>query len=427
MLTSFTLENYRAFVDPTTVELRPLTLLFGYNNSGKSALVRALALIAASGRQDARMPLDLKSEAARDCNFDELRSKLCGSDTIRIGLSFDNGDLVAEYDIAQPAGGLRQVVTEMRVKQGATSAVLQWVPGPGRAPSYAVQWNGEPTDILVEHGFVGLMPENPKIISGDQPAGAKVALMDMLGDLGRRLATHGLKTHWLGSIRHYPPRSVRYRGEGLSPIGSDGSGAGDHLADDKLTSGPLLAEVSAWYEGCFHRKLDVLQSADGAFSITIEPVTMGAGRQVNLADTGEGMAQVLPVLLAAAMARRGERDDPAILAIEQPELHLHPKVHAPLAKHLCDLAAKAEAPPRMLIETHSENFLLGVQIQIVRGELPPGRVLVYWVKQLDDGVSYVQRIEFDDEGFPRGFPDDVFNEDLELAQLLLALRERAAG
>ena len=38
---SFTLKNYRSFVDRTTIELRPLTLLFGYNNSGKSALLSA--------------------------------------------------------------------------------------------------------------------------------------------------------------------------------------------------------------------------------------------------------------------------------------------------------------------------------------------------------------------------------------------------
>ena len=37
MLTAFTIENYRSFADRTRIELRPLTLLFGYNNSGPLA------------------------------------------------------------------------------------------------------------------------------------------------------------------------------------------------------------------------------------------------------------------------------------------------------------------------------------------------------------------------------------------------------
>lgn len=229
---------------------------------------------------------------------------------------------------------------------------------------------------------------------------------------------------WLGSIRRYPPRFVVYRGGAKPRIRPDGSGVAEILAHDKLVGGPLLAEVSGWYEAEFKRKLDALQLPDGRFSLTLEPLSVGAGRAINIADTGEGMAQVLPVLVAAAMARQRTPDELPILAIEQPELHLHPKVHAPLAKHLCDLAASA-SPPRMLIETHSENFLLGVQIQIVRGELPPDKVLVYWVKQLDDGTSHVQRITFDEEGYPRGFPESVFNKDLELARVLLDSRERA--
>jgi hypothetical protein len=50
---------------------------------------------------------------------------------------------------------------------------------------------------------------------------------------------------------------------------------------------------------------------------------------------------------------------------------------------------------------------------------------LYWVKQLDDGTSYAQPIEFDEEGYPHGFPENVFNEDLELARVLLELREQA--
>jgi AAA15 family ATPase/GTPase len=39
------LENFMAFADTGWIELRPITLLFGRNSSGKSAIIRALRLL----------------------------------------------------------------------------------------------------------------------------------------------------------------------------------------------------------------------------------------------------------------------------------------------------------------------------------------------------------------------------------------------
>ena len=60
-LKAFEVRNYRAFVEPARVELRPLTLLFGYNNAGKSALARVLPLLRDSARLRRGAPLDLES------------------------------------------------------------------------------------------------------------------------------------------------------------------------------------------------------------------------------------------------------------------------------------------------------------------------------------------------------------------------------
>jgi predicted ATPase len=226
---------------------------------------------------------------------------------------------------------------------------------------------------------------------------------------------------WLGSVRQFPSRIVEYLGSAPRNISYNGAGVGEILVQDMLANGPLLREVSQWYQDSFKRKLDVQQLQDGRYSLTLEPLAMTGDRAVNLADTGEGIAQVLPVLVAAAMANRGGPTDPTILAIEQPELHLHPAVHDKLAKYLCDIAATKK--PRMLIETHSENFLLGVQIQIVKREIAPEDVLIYWVMQGDDGASRVQRITLDKDGYPDDFPEGVFEEDLDLAQRFRELRK----
>ncbi|HUW80902.1 MAG TPA: ATP-binding protein, partial [Acidocella sp.] len=42
VLTGFSIENYRAFARRQDIDIRPLTLFFGWNSGGKSALVRFL-------------------------------------------------------------------------------------------------------------------------------------------------------------------------------------------------------------------------------------------------------------------------------------------------------------------------------------------------------------------------------------------------
>lgn len=45
MLTGLGLENFKAFADTQQIPIRPLTLIFGANSSGKSSLIHGLLLV----------------------------------------------------------------------------------------------------------------------------------------------------------------------------------------------------------------------------------------------------------------------------------------------------------------------------------------------------------------------------------------------
>jgi hypothetical protein len=95
------------------------------------------------------------------------------------------------------------------------------------------------------------------------------------------------------------------------------------------------------------------------------------------------------------------------------------------AGFFCEIARR-EGAPRTLMETHSENFLLRVQLAIARGELPPERVLVYWVQELEDGSGQADPITFNELGQPVGdrWPPGVFSEDVEQARQLVLERRK---
>lgn len=60
------LENFMAFADTGWIELRPITLLFGRNSSGKSAIIRALRFLRQNLNKPADYTLNFTSEYGVD-------------------------------------------------------------------------------------------------------------------------------------------------------------------------------------------------------------------------------------------------------------------------------------------------------------------------------------------------------------------------
>jgi len=100
-------------------------------------------------------------------------------------------------------------------------------------------------------------------------------------------------------------------------------------------------------------------------------------------DVGIGVSQVLPVLVSA-YANTGK-----LIAIEQPEIHLHPALQAELGDVFLE-SALGGAGNQFLIETHSEHLILRILRRIretTDGELPEGATAVV---PADVSVLYVQ-------------------------------------
>jgi hypothetical protein len=135
-------------------------------------------------------------------------------------------------------------------------------------------------------------------------------------------------------------------------------------------------------------------------------------RSIDLApqDIGTGISQLLPVIVAALCAKSG------FVAIEQPELHIHPAFQVVLGDLFIEQIN--EYPDLIFIlETHSEHMMLRFQRRIREtneGELPPGApaltpdlLSIYFAEQAESGITFT-RIRVDQEGdfidrWPRGF------------------------
>jgi hypothetical protein len=418
-LTSFTVANYRSFLRPTTIELRPLTLLFGYNNSGKSALLRVLPLLADSVGTPRGAPLNLDSAAVRGASFRDLCSQLSPRREIEFTLDWEDSSYY-RLSILELPGPQAEVLPPVVSKFEVEYVAGTWRPEPAFHTAGQTLYDVRVQEREIDSFAFAFRGISPEMVDRSQ---LDPVIKTPIYGLTSQLENFHDNMHWLGAVRRVPQRSKEFRGSAPHKLLEDGTGALEILVRDKLQGGTLLTTVSAWFEKHTRQRLDVTEVAPRYYALTLGPLA-SPGVRVNIIDTGEGMAQVLPVLVLGAQARQESSRD-ALIILEQPELHLHPALHAPLADFFCETAMQPK-PPSALIETHSENFLQGIQLAILQGRLESSRVGVYWVQQLDDGSSTVELITFDDQGRPSRWPPGVFAEDTELARRIIQER-RAKG
>ena len=111
---------------------------------------------------------------------------------------------------------------------------------------------------------------------------------------------------------------------------------------------------------------------------------------------------------------------PRTVAIEEPEIHLHPKFQSLLAEMLYE--AYKEYNIQFVIETHSEYLLRKIQTLISLKQLSPDEVSMIYVEDDDEvkkGAQKVRRIHVKKDGrladaFGPGFYDEADNLSLEL-------------
>jgi len=148
------------------------------------------------------------------------------------------------------------------------------------------------------------------------------------------------------------------------------------------------------------------------------PIRGGAHDVVDIADVGFGVSQTLPVVVALHAAGRGQ-----LVYLEQPEIHLHPRAQASMARVIADAASRGV---QVLVETHSSTLLLAVQSLVAEGELEPSLVSLNWFAR-DGGVTHVTAGQLDSRGAFGKWPEDFATVALESEHRYLSAVEARAS
>jgi AAA ATPase domain len=424
-LTQLSFENYRTFERPETLDLAPLTVLIGRNNSGKSAIARLPLLLSRGLERDAEAPLELEFEGHDlGASFADLATNRETERGITIGAGASDGETTVRLRVK--VGYWKdfnlQAIREYSLEhEGNVELDVRWT-GQGDPRGHGLAYESkrtayQPGELFFE-GLSPLVNHDAGSVGALQGMGINDQYGQTLGYLAEALSP----LRYLGPFRDAPRREERIPEAAVREMDVRGARAARMLANDWiLREGAVLKRVGEWYRKHLGGWQLDLERDGQRFSVVLRS-PRDPKITVNLLDAGIGLSQVLPVVVQHEIDRE-QGHAGGLSIVEQPELHLHPGAHGVLADLYIEAAQRP--PSRFLIETHSENFILRLRRRIAEGTLRPEDVALYWID--DDILAHprVKRITIDEMGGIDFWPRGVFSEGHEeIKAIRLAQKDR---
>lgn len=184
---------------------------------------------------------------------------------------------------------------------------------------------------------------------------------------------------------------------------------GEAIAEIIKDNSSLRNSVNTWFKK-FNLHIDVGPIKDIIHQIVVKQNSL----DLDITDVGFGVSQVLPVIIQGFLSK--ER---SITLVEQPEIHLHPKMQADLADLFIDIAIKKNtkkggflANKYLIIETHSEYLLKRLRRRISENKITADQIAIYYVEPQEETKSAsIKKIDISEKG-AFDWPKDFYTGDL---------------
>ncbi len=366
MLTRLELRFFKCF-ELLRLPLAPLTLLTGLNASGKSSVLQALVLLHQTMREhEWSTRLVLNGAGVRLGTMPDVVDEVSGRRSFEIGLEDDENGYHWLFE------GDRQDM----------SMAVQRVSINGRATERPQELHY----LLPPHVLETVAPltrqlRNLSYVTAERIAPQEAyALEDphVVSVVGAR-GEHAVSVlHW-GRDEPVPSELV-------------------------LPEGPRtrLRQVEQRMRTLFPGFTLDLQQVPRTNTVTLGLRTSDATNYHSPIHTGFGLTQVLPVVVAALSAAKGD-----MILIENPEVHLHPAGQALMGQFMADVA---RAGIQVLVETHSDHVLNGVRRAVKDGRFAADQVAINFFRTRSDDLPQVLSPTLDDSGNIDDWPEGFFDQ-----------------
>lgn len=447
--------NFRNIGDSKQIELKPLTIFVGKNGAGKSSVLRLLPLLKQSLNEAKRGPLLWYTENGVD--FGDFKTTVMKGES-SIGIGFDINVLTPRRTV-QTLTVLMQIEAEKgdeqydyvsSLKISYTDVVITidfhhekakvnvngedmgdfpfYIQSYGLFPSVFSN-DRERDDKLIDEIFEIITPRKSFVYRGSYDfiyisfaefakklSGKEIRyniknlfgrivcmnLEEILNRIYMNLNSEMRNLTYIGPFRNSPQRYYRVQNKSTRMIDMYGSNMAVFV---KAMSKDQLIELNDKLRPKYGFELDY-ESKFGQISLYIKKNK----KKTNLIDNGYGYSQLMPILLALNAFNHGimlPNSYTNLLCVEQPELHLHPKMQYEFGTTLADAVEISRMNDnderRILIETHSRQIIEAVGRAIYNKQIKEDDVAVYLFEQ-DNNRAVIKKTEFNKEGYLTNWP-----------------------
>lgn len=409
-ITGLTVAGFKSISESRTIEIRPLTILAGANSSGKSSIMQPLLLL----KQTLQLPYDPENILLLNgptLNFASANQFLSNKNkNLEIGFELTSGTQINTcLALNSSKNGLEVKETTINIDGQSRTYRLNMSTQKILA-TFSSEFQQE--YLKTKNNLQLKVTQNRVFLHSDiefpDSEDAQLALNELailnitrvieeLGLLQNRIS----KVIYVSALRGWPER--------IYPI-TDKSKAFNENFDayfpnvifywqyrntdelKKLAQDLSLLELNAY-------GVRIRQLSNTQIELEINCLVLASKNEfINFADVGVGISSILSVLVALQAAQPGQ-----LVYIEQPELHLHPKAQVAMA-HV--LANAAQRGVRVVLETHSDLLLIGIQTLVAEGELDPNLVKLHWFSRDKNGITQIASADLNEEGSFGKWPQD---------------------
>ncbi len=347
------LKNFRSIRD-ASVDIAPLTVVYGPSGSGKSSLIYGLLTLRNFlTNPNQNVPSLFSYPTMSLGGYDEVVSGHDSDKQIALSLSADTPEGTSRYTLAiGQSGGQSTIEVKSPVVTDGFGISIE-IP----FPYHVNQSDKRQVELVLDEqeseGQHDVTWNGVSLNDG----GGDPANLDRVASL---LRTANLSMEIVRSLGFVPLRrgfsTPTYSVSNVTPTLATDLEVASLLATDRY----IQYAVSDYVEMVAGRRV-ATQVQIGTSTFTIDSIPRNDGPPVSIVNDGFGVNQLAYMLTVCLYPKS------SLVAIEEPEIHLHPALVRKLVHAMADIAFKRDK--RFVVSTHSEVFVVALLAQIAAGKM----------------------------------------------------------
>lgn len=443
MLKSISLENYKCFKEKTDIEIAPLTVLCGVNSSGKSSILKSLLMLKQSYENtDATNQMTFNGNYVDNGSFFEIISENPSKKTFTLSNKFiieklDSSSGTKEYTLYRDLYRLfyNSNITKFIINNTIDVMASDGFVNPNKINKFRIDIDMYTDDRIIMVSSVTLLkyPSKNKYtivcrnipdVSGKIDSfslssctcyfsgmtlnsiyksnidNKKKVFIPSIITLFKLVSSQYSLINYIAPLRENPKRTYVLDRD-IASVGISGENTALLLKKvyDNNTIG-IFAPPSEDYEDTVFDEVSkskfnvLLQSWMSYLGLGIieldnhqqDIIKINVNKH-NISDVGFGVSQSLPILVEGLSIRNKQT-----LLLEQPEIHLHPKMQMRIADFLLSLAMQDK---QIIVETHSDHIINRLVRRALESDKFHDKIQIYFIDKNEDGYSFKEDITID--------------------------------